>query len=78
MLREQLAEQRWLTQATVQALEGLLMRLRLPTLKHALQDLSLPADGKKEELAKRLIEQMHADTVREPPAISHACTCDAM
>lgn len=67
-LRDQLAEQKWLTQATVGALEALLLRLRLPTLKHALNDLSLPSDGKKDELASRLIGAMSELTPRDPAA----------
>jgi FKBP-type peptidyl-prolyl cis-trans isomerase len=65
-LREQLAEQMWLTKATVGALETLLLRLRLPTLKHALNDLSLPSDGNKDELAARLINAMSELTPRDP------------
>ncbi len=66
VLREQLAEQVWLTKATVGALESLLLRLRLPTLKHALNDLSLPSDGKKDELAARIIDAMSELTPRDP------------
>ena len=67
-LREQLAEQQWLLKATVGAVEDLLLKLRLPPLKHALNDLRLPADGKKDELAARLIEAMAAATPREKAA----------
>ena len=56
----------WLTKATVGALETLLLRLRLPTLKHALNDLSLPSDGNKDELAARLINAMSELTPRDP------------
>ena len=66
MLRQQLAEATWLTHATIHAVEGLLLKLRLPTLKHTLQDLGLPADGKKDDLAKRIIGALHADTPRSP------------
>ena len=34
--------------------------------KHTLHDLGLPADGKKEELTKRIIGALHAETPRSP------------
>jgi len=65
-LREQLAELTWMMNAMLGAVEGLFFRMRLPTLKHALQDLGLSADGKKEDLAKRLIDAISAETPRSP------------
>ena len=41
-LREQLAELTWMMNAMLGAVEGLFFRMRLPTLKHALQDVCMP------------------------------------
>ena len=60
-LQDLMARQREIIEeATQVALQSLLTKLTLPTLKQALSDFDLPADGNREELSQRLSKVLSA------------------